>query len=135
MRYYLYELNHNFSVSSITESWLKQYNRSTYNLKGYTHLSNIGEDRTGGGVSLFVKKELRYELKEEILLDLPGVDSIAIEIPKEDLNSVGNVIVLADINPKLFIEKLSQLLQQLYKQNKQVFFFMGDFNISIFEAM
>ena len=73
MRYYLYELNHNFSVLSITESWLKQYNRSTYNLKGYTHLSKIREDRTGGGVSLFVKKELRYELKEEILLDLPGV--------------------------------------------------------------
>ena len=62
MRYYLYELNHNFSVLSITESWLKQYNRSTYNLKGYTHLSKIREDRTGGGVSLFVKKELRYEL-------------------------------------------------------------------------
>ena len=139
MRYYLYELNHNFSVLSITESWLKQYNRSTYNMKGYTHLSKIREDRTGGGVSLFVKKELRYELKEEILLDLPGVDSIAIEIPKEDLNSVGNVIVLAmyrppDINPKLFIEKLSQLLQQLYKQNKQVFI-MGDFNINISEIL
>ena len=139
MRYYLYELNHNFSVLSITESWLKQYNRSTYNMKGYTHLSKIREDCTGGGVSLFVKKELRYELKEEILLDLPGVDSIAIEIPKEDLNSVGNVIVLAmyrppDINPKLFIEKLSQLLQQLYKQNKQVFI-MGDFNINISEIL
>ena len=39
-----------------------------------------------------------------------------------------------DINPKLFIEKLSQLLQQLYKQNKQVFI-MGDFNINISEIL
>ena len=139
LRHYLYELNHNFSVLSITESWLKQYNRTTYNLKGYTHVSKIREDRPGGGVSLFVKKELRYELKEDIILDLPDVDTIAIEISNKDLNSLRNVIVLAiyrppDISPKLFIEKLSLLLQQLHQENKQVFL-MGDFNINISEAL
>ena len=86
-----------------------------------------------------VKKELRYELKEDIVLDLPDVDTIAIEISNKDLNSLRNVIVLAiyrppDISPKLFIEKLSLLLQQLHQENKQVFL-MGDFNINISEAL
>ena len=58
------------------------------------------------------------------------VDTIAIEISNKDLNSHRNVIVLAiyrppDICPKLSIEKLSLLLQQLYQENKQVFL-MGD---------
>ena len=32
-RYFLYELNHFFTIRSITESWFKEYNRHTYNLK------------------------------------------------------------------------------------------------------
>ena len=43
MRHFLYELNHSFTILSITESWLKQYNRHTYNLKGYNHVSKIRE--------------------------------------------------------------------------------------------
>ena len=95
MRHYLCEYNHNFSILSITESCLKQYNRNTYNLKDYTHVSKIREDRAGGGIFLFIRKELRYELKYDVVLDLPGIHSIAAEISKEDLNSVRNGIVLA----------------------------------------
>ena len=41
LRHYLLELNHNFSVISISETWLKQYNKTLYNIKGYTHVSQI----------------------------------------------------------------------------------------------
>ena len=67
----------------------QQYTFLTYfrNTRENTCLK-IREDRPGGGVSLFVKKELRYELKEDIILDLPDVDTIAIEISNKDLNSL-----------------------------------------------
>ena len=70
---------------------------------------------------------------------MPGVDSIAIEIHKDELNSTNNVIVLAlyrppDINVVHFIIKLIDTMQTLHEQNKCVFL-MGDFNIDITEAM
>ena len=69
---------------------------------------------------------------------MPGVDSIAIEIHKDELNSIKNVIVLAFYRPPNnaahFIIKLTDTMQTLHKQKKHVFS-MGDFNIDITEAM
>ena len=112
LRHYLLELNHNFSVISISETWLKQYNKTLYNIKGYTHVSQIREKRTGGGVSMFINNDIKYDVRDNITIDLPGIDTIVIEIPKEELNSSKNTIVLTtyrppDVNPKSFIEKLA----------------------------
>ena len=121
------ELYHNFSVISISEIWLKQYNKTLYNIKCYTHISQIREKRTGGGVSMFINNDIKYDVRDNITIDLPGIDTIVIEIPKEELKSSKNTIVLTtyrhpDVNPKSFIEKLHSL-------NKHVFI-VGDFNIN-----
>ena len=73
------------------------------------------------------------------VVNLPGVDSNAIEIQKYILCSTTNVVILSiyrppNINPKVFIEKLTDLLQQLHSLKKDVFV-LGDFNINIQEAM
>ena len=70
---------------------------------------------------------------------MSGVDSIAIEIHKDELNSTKNVIVLAlyrppNVNAAQFNIKLTDTMQTLHEQNKHVFL-MGDFNIDITEAM
>ena len=36
--YYLQDIEHQFSVFAISETWLKNYNDSIHNLKGYTHV-------------------------------------------------------------------------------------------------
>ena len=139
LKYFLFELNHNFSIISISETWLKQYNKDNYNLKGYSHISKIRPKKSGGGTSIFVRSDIKFKIKENINVDLPGVDSIAIEIHKDELNSTKNVIVLAlyrppNINAAHFIIKLTDTMQTLHEQNKHVFL-MGDFNIDITEAM
>ena len=139
LKYFLFELNHNFSIISISETWLKQYNKANYNLKGYSHISKIRPKKSGGGTSIFVRSDINFKIKENINVDLPGVDSIAIEIHKDELNSTKNVIVLAlyrppNINAAHFIIKLTDTMQTLHEQNKHVFL-MGDFNIDITEAM
>ena len=70
---------------------------------------------------------------------MPGVDSIAIEIHNDELNSTKNVIVLAlyrppNINAAHCIIKLTDTMQTLHEQNKHVFL-MGNFNIDITEVM
>ena len=98
LKYFLFKLNHNFSIISISETWLKQYNKDNYNLKGYSHISKIRPKKSGGGTSIFVRSDIKFKIKENINVDLPGVDSIAIEIHKDELNSTKNVIVLASID-------------------------------------
>ena len=136
LRHYLLELNHNFSVISISETWLKQYNKTFYNIKGYTHVSQIREKRTGGDVSMFINNDIKYDVRDNITIDLPGIDTtcIVIEIPKEELSSSKNTIVLTDVNPKSFIEKLADVLQYLHSLHKDVFI-VGDFSINVAEAM
>ena len=139
MKYFLFELNHDFSIISISETWLKQYNKVNYNLKGYSHASTIRTKKSGGGTSIFVRSNINFKIKENISVDLPGVDSIAIEIHKDELNSTKNVIVLAlyrppNINAAQFIIKLTSTTQTLHEQNKHVFL-MRNFNIDITEAM
>ena len=139
LRLYLQELNHNFSVISITESWLKEYNENTYNLNNYTHIRKIRYNRMGGGVSLFIHNSIKFEQRLELIVDLEGVDCLTIEIPKDELNSPKNIILLSlykppDINKALFTEKLTDLLEVLHRQNKFVFI-LGDFNIDVAENM
>ena len=92
-----------------------------------------------GRTSIFVRSDINFKIKENISVDLPGVDSIAIEIYKDELNSTKNVIVLAlyrppNVNAAQFNIKLTDTMQTLYELNKHVFL-MGDFNIDITEAM
>ena len=139
LKYFLFKLNHNFSIISISETWLKQYNKDNYNLNGYSHVSKIRPKKSGGGTSIFVRNDINFNIKENISIDLSGVDSIAIEIHKDELSSTKNVIVLAlyrtpNINAAQFNIKLTDTMQTLHEQNKHVFL-IGDFNIDITEAM
>ena len=70
---------------------------------------------------------------------MPGVDLVAFEINKDELNSTINVIVLAlyrppNVNAAQFIIKLPDTIQTLHEQNKHVFL-TRDFKIDITEAM
>ena len=57
LRYYLDGLNHKCSVFSITESWLKDYNKDVYNLEGYEHIYKIRKNRPGGEFLFTVKTQ------------------------------------------------------------------------------
>ena len=88
---------------------------------------------------MFINNDIKYDVRDNITIDLPGIDTIVIEIPKEELNSSKNTIDLTtyrppDVNPKSFIKKLADVLQYLYSLNKDVFI-VGDFNINVAKAM
>ena len=51
------------------------------------------DKKTGGGTSVFVRKNIDFKIKENISVNLPGVDSIAIETHKDKLSSTINFIV------------------------------------------
>ena len=82
---------------------------------------------------------LNYLCRDDIKLDLEFVDVLAIEIPKHELNTKNNIIILSlyrppSIQAKLFTDKFTELLQFLNRENKFIFI-LGDFNVDTSSAM
>ena len=124
---------------TLTETWLKNYNKNLYNLKGYQHIHKLRDNKLGGGVSIYVKDNILYEEKKDLYIDLKGVDSLSIEIPKKKFNTDKDIIITTiyrppDINIRDFILKLNDFLHKIYQTNKYAFF-VGDFNVNTMKAM
>ena len=94
MKLQLDSLKHNFSIIAISESWLTSMNKDLYHLKGYTHKYEFREHRAGGGVSLFVNNDIRFEVRSDIKVNLDDVNTLFIEISKNSIKSDKNVIFL-----------------------------------------
>ena len=121
VKHFLDGLHYNFYILSFTETWLCDYNSSTHNFIGYTHLFQIrGKNKVGGGVSMFIDNRIYYIYRDDIKLDLEFVDVLAIEIPKGELHTKNNIIIISLYRPhsiqvKLFTEKFTDILQFLSK--------------------
>ena len=94
-------------------------NKDIYHLKGYSHKNTIRKQRTGGGVSLFIKDDIHFHVRDNINITLSDVDTLFIEIPKEELHSNKNVIVVVCYRPphvciRKFTEEMTVLLEQLH---------------------
>ena len=73
-------------------------------------------------------------MRANINIYLPDVDSLFIEIPKDELHSSKNIIVgvcyrLPHVCISKFTEELTSLLEQLHTLNKHVYL-LGDFNVN-----
>ena len=82
---------------------------------------------------MFIDNRINYIYQDDIKLDLEFVDVVAIEIPKGELHTKNNIIIISLYRPpsiqvKLFTEKFSDILQFLNKENKFVFI-AGDLNV------
>ena len=107
LRYYLDGLNHKFFVFSITFNWLKDYNKDVYNLEGYEHIYKIRNN-----ISIYIKNSIKYDIRENLFIDVDGVDSISVEIPKEEFKTPKNIIVTSvyrppNTNHKHFVSKVN----------------------------
>ena len=140
VKHFLEGLHYNFSILSFTETWLCDYNISTHNFNGYTHLFKTrGNNKVGGGVSMFINSRINYLCRDDIKLDLEFIDVLAIEIPKDELNTKNNIIIISlyrppSIQAKLFTDIFTELLQFLNRENKLIFI-LGDFNVDTSSAM
>ena len=85
-----------------------------------------------GGVSLFLKDDIVFEPREDLLIDMDGVDSLSIEISKDQFQTNKSIIIATvhrppDINLSSFVLKLNDFLQTIYNKNKYVFY-VNDFH-------
>ena len=117
-------------------NWLKASNANLYNLENYSHEYNIRTKKQGGGVSLFIRNNLNYIIREDFKMS-KQFNCIAIEILKESINHTKNLIVVVIYRPpnssiKDFNIELERVLESIDNEQK-VACVLGDFNIDTFK--
>ena len=88
---YLSNLCHNFSIVAITETWFTDLTVDTYSLQGYTHEYEYRKNRSGGGVSLFIREGISYLMRKDLNVFDQNMESLFIELindkPNEKISS------------------------------------------------
>ena len=135
---YLHILNLSFTVVGISETWLNVSNKDCYALEDYNHYSLCRSNRSGGGVSIFVKKSMPFKCRPELMRNMSEIEAIFIEISREDSGLDKDVIVGMIYRPpnqdlNVFIETIREILETV-KTEKKLLYLMGDFNINLLES-
>ena len=135
---YLEGLGHDFPILGMSETWFKPHNKDFYGIRGYTAEHNCRESRRGGGVSIYIKEHIEFSLREDLNQNDNIIESIFIEIDKDQFNKDKNIIVGVIYRPpgtdiKEFNEVMLELLSKL-KSERKLIYLMGDFNINLLNA-
>ena len=79
----LQNLEFQFSVIGMTETWLTDYYSDLYNILGYNFVETHRTDRPGGGVGIFIRSNIVYQLRPDLTLSNGSSESIFIEVDKD----------------------------------------------------
>ena len=78
---FLQSISHKFSVIALSETWLKTVPHSYYFLPGYELIvNNRTGNKAGGGVALYVSRDLDVIPREDLNLSDDSLESLFIEI-------------------------------------------------------
>ena len=132
---YLMNIELQFSIIGLTETWLKEHSKDLYNIDGYSPVHNIRESRTGGGVSLYIKENIDYRIREDLTVSNDLMETLFIEIDKDTFGKNKNTIVGVVYRPPdtdidCFNKSVAELLSKTHSKNN-LLYVMGDFNINL----
>ena len=132
---YLKNLNHDFPIIALSETWLKDHNCDRYGIEGYNAEHNCRPNRGVGGVSLFIKDTIEYTVRDDLCLQNDILEKLFIEIDKDHLLKKQNIIIGVinrppDTDIKEFNDHILRCLTQI-KAEKKITHLLGDYNINL----
>jgi hypothetical protein len=132
---YLENINCNFKIIGLCETWLNASNFHCYNIEGYNIESSFRTNRTGGGVSILIKRQIQYKLGKELMFSNDCIETIFVEINKTEFSSSKNIVIGSIYRPpntpiEEFLSNLNAILDQVHTESKIVYI-LGDFNINL----
>ena len=118
-----------------TETWLKDVNVDRYGIKNYQAEHNLRQNKTGGGVSLFIKNGIDYNVREDLRLQNENAETLFIQVDKQYFGKKKDIIIGTVYRPpntdiKIFNTHMEQLLKKIKAEGK-IAYIGGDFNINL----
>ena len=115
---YLQCSNFDFSIIGISEAWLSDNNCDLFYLNGYNLAEKHRACKKGGGVGMFIKKDIPYVYRCDLVSPEPICESLFIEIDKHVFRQQSNTILGVIYRPpntdtNSFNGTLSTILEKL----------------------
>lgn len=133
--HYLSSLKHDFSVIALSETWQTEASREIYKLPNYNVVHNVKEDRSGGGVSLFIHDDYELRIRTDLFLKSDKIEVESVFVELSGVLGGKNIITGVIYRPpdsviKDFSDSLSSSLDLINKEGK-LSYILGDFNINL----
>ena len=128
----------NFTILAFSETWLRSYNNTLYNIDGYNAENVYRTNRKGGGVSLYIREHVSFTTRTDIDIFNEIMESKFVEIGKRCISADRNVIIGVIYRPPnsdvvQFTSFINGVLLKIKMENKKCFL-LGDYNINLFNA-
>ena len=123
------KLNCTFSVIYFLETWATDNsicNDLNFQIENYTVLHQVRESGRGGGLNIYVHKEIYFKPRTDLSINLNDVESLCIEV-RHKKNK--NILFSVMLRPPKFCENL---LSANDKTSKNIAF-AGDLNINVLD--
>ena len=109
-----------FQIVSLVETWQKDEPHEYFNLSGYNlEYKNRSSSKRGGGVCLYIKENIRYKLRNDLVdtSDSNNIDCLFVEIERKGLKNiiVGVIYRPPDQDVKIFNQYADQLFCNITK--------------------
>ena len=136
-KHFYSKLNCTFSVICFSETWTTDNsicNDSNFQIENYTVLYQVRESGRGGGLSIFVHKEIYFKPRTDLSINSNDVESLYIEIHhKKDENILFSVMYRPPNGDMTVFEKFCEnLLSENDKTSKNIIL-AGDLNINVLD--
>ena len=120
------------SIIGLSETWLNDKSHHPYSIVNYDFIFKNRQEKTGGGVALYVRNSYDYIIHESISLCTDYFESLFIELhmPNRKNIIIGIIYRPPNSNSRNFLDYLSELLDNDIFVNKDCFL-LGDFNINL----
>ena len=120
---YLNNLKNEFPIIALSETWLTENNCDRYGIDGYNAKHNFRPNGGGGGVSIYIKDFIHYTTRDELCFQNKTLDTLFIEINKDQFNKKQNIIIGViyrppDTDMKEFNDYVIKCLTQIKEEKK-----------------
>ena len=120
-----------FTIIALTETWLDQSKQDLYNMSKYNCINRFRKQRRGGGVSLYIKNDIKFMNRPDLEYFDAEMESLFIEIDKNVFNLSSNVVVCV-INTcmEIFNDRMSDIMN-IVQREWEICYFLGDLNVDL----
>ena len=126
---YMSNVNHIFSITGFTETWLKPSNIETFGISGYNHVGLTRQSGKGGGVSLFISDDIVYSEIQELNMVEDHIECIFIKITiRGHTYFIGLVYRPPNSNITEFSNTMHSILDKVASKPCYI---MGDYNLDL----
>ncbi len=131
IREYLHELAQPLNIITTSETWINADKGIDFELDGYEFRYVIRQNKVGGGVAMYVDKNLKSKVLDNVSSAIDNIlECITIEIYKEKCKNV--IISCVYGAPGSSIEYFKDWMECIFsKINHRTIFVCGDFNINL----